>query len=264
MKKIFNSKNLPALLAAIISISGFISLFIDKLLLPFLESVPEVKLIIILISVFLAYHTFLTFTLKSIVNDEIDCINQNLDCIDTKVGILNGCIPFSYLDDIERRHGKDNKNVDCEMWIIANTLQEAKNNDSLLHTIYDNITLNKVHYYYVLPYSEKSKLEIASLQSRIRDMQKKRHRKITGGISYKFDKTIDKLIPSDYFDIVLFIDCDDQGTPDFMGEATAYEGYQCYSEISKDNKYYYQPIDRDRIIKIHTYHKATDFITLEI
>ena len=95
------------------------------------------------------------------------------------------------------------------MWIIANTLQEANNSDTkdntLLDTIYDNITRNKVHYFYVLPYSEKSKLEIASLQSRLKDKQRHLHRKITGGVSYRLDDTIDKLIPSEYFDIVLFI-----------------------------------------------------------
>lgn len=268
MKKLYNSRLISAIIAIVVSISGFASLLVDKLLSPFMESVPELKLIIILISVFLAYHAFLTFTLKDIIKKEVESINGNLVCIDTKVGVLNDCIPFSYLDDIERRHGKGNKNVDCEMWIIANTLQEANNSETkdnaLLNTIYDNITHNKVHYFYVLPYSEKSKLEIASLQSRLKDKQRRCHRKITGGISYKLDDTIDKLIPSEYFDIVLFIDCDEQGTPNIMGDSAAYEGYQCFSSLSRENKYYYQSIDRDTIIKIHTYHKSTDFTVLEI
>ena len=275
MKKQYNSRLLSAIIAIAFSISGFVSLLVDKLLTPFLESVPELKLIIILISVFFAYHAFLTFTLKDltftlkdVIKKEVESINGNLVCIDTKVGVLNDSIPFSYLDDIERRHGEGNKDVNCEMWIIANTLQEAYNSgtkdSSLLNTIYDNITHNKVHYFYVLPHNEKSKLEIASLQSRLKDKQSHLHREITGGVSYKLDNTIDKLIPSEYFDIVLFIDCDEQGTPIIMGDSTSYEGYQCFSSFSKENKYYYQPIDRDTIIKIHTYHKSTDFTVLEI
>jgi uncharacterized membrane protein len=38
-----------------------------------------------------------TFTLKDIIKKEVESINCNLVCIDTKVGVLNDCIPFSCL-----------------------------------------------------------------------------------------------------------------------------------------------------------------------
>ena len=265
MKK-YNSRIISIVLSVFIAASGFISLLINEVFAPFLDSQSEVKLIIILVSVLSAYHVFLTFTLKALIKSELENTNNNIDCIEAKIGILNNAIPFAYLDDIERHHGSENKNINCEMWIIANTIQEAKNDDLILHTIYDNITLNRVHYFYVLPKTQTSEYEIHCLNSRLKEIHKKKksHRTITGGISYKIDDSIANHIASEYFDIVLFIDCDEQGTPYVIGNSPTCEGYQCYSKISQENKYFYQPIDADKIFQIRSFYKSMDFNTLNL
>lgn len=255
---------LISVISVFIAISGLLSLLIDQILKPFLNSQPEVKLIIILVSVISAYHAFLTFTLRTIIKEENENITSRISNVEMNVGLLKDSIPFSYLDDIERHHGSDNKNIKCEIWIIASTLQEAKNDETLLRTIYDNITLNRVHYYYILPQNNISNMEINALKSRLREMHKNYKRKMTGGISYRFDANIANLIPSEYFDIIFFIDCDDQGNPYIIGNTASCEGYQCYSKVSKDNNYFYQPINRERIVGIRDNHKLTNFELLKI
>lgn len=264
MKKKDESRIVSIVISAFIALSGFLSLLIDGIFKPFLDSQPEVKMIIILVSVISAYHAFLMFSLKSIFKVELEKTNKNIKYVDEKIKVLNDSIPFSYLDEIERRHGCDNKSVNCEMWIIANTLQEAKNDDSVLMTIYDNITLNHVQYFYVLPDTQKSHLEINSLKSRLGDIHKKKKRKFTGKIQYRFDKNVENLITAEYFDIVLFIDCDTCGNPHLIGTSTTCEGFQCFSKISNENNYFYQSIDSNKILEIRTFHQSTEFVGLDL
>lgn len=261
------NRTMMMIFSFIISISGIISLIVDEIFVPFLEAKPEVKLIIILISVLTAYHGFSMISMKTIIKEQIEITNNNISDIKTKVQMFDEAIPFSYLDDVERQHGKDNKNIPCEMWVIANTLQEAENSKTkesncIIATIFDNITRNNVHYYYVLPDCEKSKQEIASLQTKMQEMLQKSRRRVTGGISYKLDETLDKIIASDYFDIVLFIDCDSRGNPRLMDGKS--EGYQCYSVLNADDKYYYQPINEEKVRQIRLFYKSKDFIEMNI
>lgn len=248
-----------------ISVSGIISLIVDKVFVPFLESKPEVKLVIILISVLTAYNGFSMISIKTIMKEEIETTNNSIGEIKTKVQMFDESIPFAYLDDVERQHGKNNRNMPCEMWIIANTLQEATHdnlnkNDDISDTIFDNITRNNVHYYYVLPNNEKSKQEVVSLQTKMHEMLQKKHRRLSGGISYVLDDTLDKIIASEYFDIVLFVDCDINGNPRLMDGKS--EGYQCYSTLSNDNRYYYQPVGEEKIRQIRSFYQSKNFIEI--
>lgn len=251
-----------------IAISGILSLFIDGIFKPFLANYPEVKLIIIFISVLSAYHIFLSFVIKNLIKEEQNIINNNILCLNSKIEVFNNLIPFSQLDEIERQHGRDNRNTagKCEIWIIANLLQEARNNDNdLIEAIYDNITKYRVHYYYILPATEKSKREIESLDLRLKEIHKKKKRRcIHGGVSYKFDNRYFDSIISDYFDIVLYIDCYENGKPCLHGQHTTCEGYQCYSNLSNDNKYFYQKIQDDKIFAIRASHDVKDFCDLNI
>lgn len=259
--------------AVLFAISGVISLIVDEVFKPFLEALPEVKLIIILISVLSAYHVFLLFSINNIAREEHTITNNKLICLDEKNSYFRGLVPFSHLDAIERRHGRDNQNRtgNCEIWVITNVLQEssqknkAEAND-LINTIYDNITKYRVHYYYVLPNTEKSKMEIESLSSSLRQLhQKKKRRTVTGGISYKYDNRYADTIISDYFDIVLYIDCDKNGNPCLHGISPRCEGYQCFSNYSKDNTYFYQKIDNDdKIFSIRKKNLAGEFEQLDI
>ena len=131
------------LVSSFIALSGIVLLLIDGVVKPFLDDYSEVKIIIILISVLSAYHTFLTFSIKSIIQEELESTNASIKNVDSKVGLLKESIPYNTLDEIEYRHGHNTKSENCEMWIIANMLQEAKNDDSMLLTIYENISQEK-------------------------------------------------------------------------------------------------------------------------
>lgn len=259
--------------AVIVAVSGIISLIIDEVFKPFLDAMPEVKLVIILISVLSAYHVLVSFTFNNIVKEEHTVTNNMLACLSEKNSYLHGLVPFSHLDEIERRHGRDNQNCTgkCEVWVISNDLQESSSQNKtevcdLINTIYDNITKYRVHYYYILPDTDKSKMEIESLSSILCELHKKKKRRtITGGISYKYDNRYADIITSDYFDIVLYIDCDKKGNPCLHGSSTKCEGYQCFSNYSKENTYYYQKIDNnDKLFSIRKMHLMDAFEHLNI
>lgn len=273
MRKTFSSRIVSVVSAAFIATSGFISLLIDNVFKPFLGNAPEVKLVIILASVFSAYHVFLSFTLTRSIKEEHIITNDKLEQLTEKNNYVKSLVPFSSLDEIERRHGRDNQNIigTCEIWIIANLLQESSPKDKteaddLINTIYDNITKYKVHYYYILPDTDKSKRAIESLTSRLRQIhQRKKRRSITGGISYKFDNQYADAIISDYFDIVLYIDCDSNGKPCLHGEFTQCEGYQCFSNFSKSNEYFYQKIENvDKLFCVRDSHSLDSFSQIDI
>lgn len=254
MKNTNRTNQIIRIVAVIISASGFLSLAVDEIVKPFLDNYPEVKLIIILASVLSAYHTFLTFSLQSMMREVIEKTNTNIRIVDSKIGLLKESIPYSALDEIEFRHGQYNKDTKCEMWIIANMLQEAQNDDAMLLTIYENITRNNISYYYILPATENSKYEIAGLKSRLSDIHRKKNKKISGSIRYRFDDRLPNLITADYFDIVLFVDCDNNGSPIILGNPAHCEGFQCFSQVSPDNEYFYQSIDREKILSIRSFH----------
>lgn len=271
MKRLNNSRLITVVSSVFIAISGFLSLLIDEVFKPFLDSVPEVKLIIILLSVISAYHVFLSFSIRNIIKEEQVITNEKLDVLNGKNDFVQNLIPFSSLDEIEQKHGRDNQNRTgtCEVWIIANVLQESKqkdNNDDLINAIYDNITKYRVHYYYILPKTDKSMREMESLASRLRQLHKKKKRRIiTGGISFKYDSSYADTIISDYFDIILYIDCDQDGKPCLHGKSTVCEGYQCFSNLSKDNMYFYQKIENDdKMFSIRNSHNIEDFEQLII
>lgn len=238
------------IISTLIAASGIVVLIVDSVVKPFLGNNSDVKTIIIFVSVLSAFHSFFSFTVRAIFRRELINTNQNIDCLDKKIGILQSAIPYSRLDDIEDLHGS--RKVNCEIWIIANMLQEAKNDDSLLFTIYRNITKNAVHYYYILPDSDLSRIEINSLQSRLTAIHKQKHANLSGKISFRFDSYLTNLIASSYYDTVLFIDCDDKGNPYVIGDSANCEGYYCFTKKSEKNEYYYEEIETDRVLSIRS------------
>ena len=107
-------------------------------------------------------------------------------------------------------------------------------------------------------------MEIAGLQSRLREIHKRKKYKLTGEIAYRYDDSLSNLITSDYFDIVLFVDCDDKGNPFIIGNSATCEGFQCFSKVSNENNYYYQTIDADKILQIRAFHQSTEFSVLNV
>lgn len=261
-------KKIDTVLSAILAISGFLTLAVDEVFKPFLDGYPEVKLIITLASVLSAYHTLLTFSIHSTINEEIEKTNIRIEELSLKVDFFQKLIPYSKLDEIEFQHGcssRNKKNITCEMWIIANTLQESKNDDSMIRAIYDNITKNGVCYYYVLPDTRASIVELSNLKSRLNEFHKEKRRRITGTIQYRLDDKIANMVAAEYYDIVLYIDCDENGQPSTLGDSQKCEGFQCYSNSSSENDYFYQRIvDTAKIIDIRAFHLAFDFETIEI
>ena len=123
---------------------------------------------------------------------------------------------------------RDNRNTRCEIWIIANMLQEAQNDDVMLQTIYGNITRNNINYYYILPDAEKNKLEIAGLRFKLSDIHRKKKKSISGTICYRFDNRLTSFITAECFDIVFYVDCDNNGSPLFIGNSASCEGFQMF------------------------------------
>lgn len=101
----------------------------------------------------------MTFSLQSMIREEIEKTNNRIRIVDSKIGLLKEAVPYSALDEIEFRHGHANRNTRCEIWIIANMLQEARNDDAMLLTIYENITRNNINYYYILPDTKKPSMK---------------------------------------------------------------------------------------------------------
>lgn len=94
------------------------------------------------------------------------------------------------------------------------------------------------------------------MKSRLNEIhrKKKKNKSISGSICYRFDDKLANFITAEYFDIVLFVDCDDNGSPLFIGNSARCEGFQCFSQVSQDNDYLYQPIDMDKILSIRSFH----------
>ena len=80
--------------AVFISTSGFVSLLVDEVFKPFLDTQPEAKLVIILISVLSAYHVFLTFTFSHIVKEEHIVTNNKLDYLSEKSVYFHDLVPY--------------------------------------------------------------------------------------------------------------------------------------------------------------------------
>lgn len=78
-------KKIDTVLSAILAISGFLTLAVDEVFKPFLDGYPEVKLIITLASVLSAYHTLLTFSIHSTINEEIEKTNIRIEELSLKV-----------------------------------------------------------------------------------------------------------------------------------------------------------------------------------
>jgi len=263
MKKRNEGQLLSLIIAAIVAASGVIFLVLEEVLDSFFSFQPKIKLIIILVSVFCAYHPFLCYALKGLMKSESIKINEtiylNMSCVNSKLRLIGESITFAQLEQIEKQHGSDNRTVKSEMWIIANSLQEAKKDKNVLSTIYDNITLNNVHYYYVLPETDESKEQLSSLIAALKELHNKnrKRRHITGGISCLYDNDLNNVIPSEYFDIVLFIDCDDENNPKLYDDSSECEGYYCFSSQSKDNEYIYQKIKLNKVMQIRRFYSSS-------
>lgn len=258
--------------SCLLAMGSIISLIIDNVVKSFLDNCHEAKLIIILVGVFSAYHVVFSSAMKKIVEEELGNTNAKIDNLGKKTDYFNGLVSFEQLDAIERKHGCDSQNIGgCKIWIIANELQESSTinqteiND-LINTIYDNITKYRVQYYYVLPDTDKSKKEIKNLSSSLGELQKRKKRKVKGGIFYKFSNCYAENITSDYFDIVLYVDCHEDGSEYFINNSTRCEGYQCFSNYSTDNAYFYQKIVGvvDKYTSILSKNPITDFEKIKI
>lgn len=251
--------NLIILFSVLFSLSGWITLGINKVWIPLLDNHPLVKLTVAFISVMTAYNAAIVASIRNCIKEETQ---KDHNIILDELTLLKGAIPFSELDEKEYEHGHKNKNVTCEIWVISNTLQEAESDNDILLTIYENILKNNVIYYYILPDNAKSRMEIKALNANLQKLISGRKSKnFTGTIYYRFDDSLLNLISADYIDMVFFVDCIDKDTPEVLDESI--EGYQCFSSKSNNNRYYYFPVDKDRIISITSSQKEKSFKNLD-
>ena len=251
------------IMAIILALAGFFSLFFD-VTKDYLTDKSELKMIIVFVSVVLAYHPFLLFCIQRLLKEHFLETNSLVKQTSDEIGMLKETVPYDRLDDIERRHGERKTSKMCEMWIISNTLQEANNDENMLYAIYENITAHSVDYYYVLPYGGNSEREIAALTTQLNIIHNRRRKKQTGHIYYRYDKVVANMIASEYFDIVLYVDCDRERNPCVVGRFEACEGFQCFSHIKQNNAYYYDKIEREKVLAMREYHRNCDYDVIKI
>jgi len=247
-----------------LALLSVIALVIDEMVKPFLDNNHEVKLYIILCGVISAFQPFIWYGIQKEIDNAKNEIELKCKTIEGKLNILNSSIPFSALDSIEAKHGRLNPASICEIWIISNMLQEANNDEIFLKTIFDNILHNRVNYYYILPNTEKCNNEILSLQSRLKELKGKRERKFTGAIFFRFDNELNSLISASYFDTVLYVDVDENRNPKTIGNKYSCEGFQCFSNESEDNLYFYQSIEEEKIQNIRRFQLDYKYTKLDI
>lgn len=247
-------KNFSGRIVSIILACSSIGLLIlDSIFKPFLTDYPEVRLIIILLCVISAYHTFLTFIFKDILKSLISKTKQQSDEISLKIDLLKKSTSYSQLKLIEKYHRSIGKNIINEIWVVSNKLQEADSNQSdcqdMLNTIYENITRNHVQYYYTLPDNAYSKAQIKSLEAELKLIHKRRRRKITGCVYFRFDSTFVNMIPTSYYDLILYVNCYPNGDPYILINNNVCEGYHCFAS-DESNDYYYQHINSKKTLEI--------------
>lgn len=241
------------IISIVLACSSIILLVLDNVSKPIFEDYPEVRLIVILLCVISAYHSFLTFVLKDISKSLISKIEQQSNETNSKIDLLKKSISYSELKLIEKYHGSIGRNITNEVWIVANKLQEAdstqKDCQDMLNTIYENITRNHVKYYYTLPDNSYSQAQIKSLEAELKLIQKRKKRKITGCIYFRFDSAFINMIPTSYYDLILYINCYSNGDPYILTRKNVCEGYHCFS--SNENKnYYYQHISSEKTLEM--------------
>jgi len=245
--------------AFLVAIFTIILYVVDEYFLHVFENIPEAKLIIILLGAIMTYNAFLATVLENSflkVQEQVLAISKDLKkSIDIRLKVFQNTIPFSELAEVEKRHGIDNDEVSNEVWVIANKLQEAEQDDPLgnlfLETILLNIKKNNVIYYYMLPNKEEAKLQIRSLKNMLSMYSKDRYHdhSSSGCLKVYFVENLDYYIASEYFDIVLYFDCGPDGLPIYFGNKQG-EGYYCFSDINQDNDYFYTEIKSDKVFQI--------------
>lgn len=272
------------IVSIVIAFSSIILLVIDGILKPFLDKWPEVKLIIILLGVISAYHTLLTYVLKSQFSSIVKTLENELANLGKHINMLSKCtlpndsIPYATLENIEKRHGLQSDAVKNEVWIIANNLQESNNSNgddkTFLDLIYENLKRN-VRYYYVLPDTSESRSQGESLCSQLQSLyfnesslKSKRKEsqmvKFNGGLFIGYEKDLEKRYPAEYFDIVIYIDCDANGRP-IETYSEKKEGYYCFSKMRSDNAYVYSKMSEAKINELrHYYNQRSIFTKIDI
>ena len=110
---------------------------------------------------------------------------------------------------------------------------------------------------------------IVELLARIQTLEEKvdmlMNDKSTGSGSVTHEETVNNVVKVKTKDIRDFIEAQKIEAKNRGEEFIVLRASDLHrTSFSKENKYYYQPIDRDAIIKIYTFHKSTDFTDLEI
>lgn len=179
-------------------------------------------------------------------------------------------VSFSQLTVIEEKHGLSNAEKRNHVVNITNELQEAHGgieNDEILKTIYNNISRNGVEYFYVLPKNSEGKMEIALLVKRLSKLKQEtgESQSFNGGIYYFLDDSVLSHMPSEYYDIIVYVDfASDEKLKNLI--AFDIEGYYCFSREREDNNYFFYPMSGYMAKKFYEtwINKKKDFIKINL
>ncbi|MBR3768688.1 MAG: hypothetical protein IKL10_10700 [Clostridia bacterium] len=236
------------IISVIMSIMGIVSIVIDEFISPYLTNHSWIKLTIILVSVVFSYHSFFSILTKP----KTDVLSQNIQDINNKLGVIKETISYDTLSNIEKMHINNINSKKNEVFIISNSLQESsdsKSGEKILKTIHDNIFKQNTSYYYILPKTSDCESQVNSFVSQLKLLNSKSTKtsKKKGKLYIKYDDTLLNHISAEYFDIVIYVDCDANGEPLYNN---AYVGYFCFSEKLENNQYYYSNFKSEKAARI--------------
>ena len=74
-----------------------------------------VKVVIagLLLTSLCAYHSLLMSSIESFLEKTKEQVSQQMKIIERKTEMMKNSVPYDMLDDIEFRHGHNNKKVNC-------------------------------------------------------------------------------------------------------------------------------------------------------
>ncbi len=206
----------------ILSLLGTVFLIVDEIFVPLFNENPVAKLVVILVSVLSAYHSFLTFTLRATVKGEVEPVEHSLKQMGNKIDFSHELFDYEYVANAEQSFCAKNDGI-IEVWIVSKKMTEMQDKDSakidaIINNVYTGITTHGAKYFYVLPDTENERFKFNMFCAKLKSLHKKQQGTITGGISYCFDNGATKLLDDD-FQERMFLCRDEAGTP------TKCEGY---------------------------------------
>ena len=127
--------------------------------------------------------------------------------------------------------------------------------------------MNGVEYFYVLPQNSEGKMEITLLVERLSKLKEEtgESQSFNGGVYYFLDDSLLSHMPSEYYDIIVYVDFASDEELNYQ-IAFDIEGYYCFSKEREDNNYFFYPMSGYMAKKLYEtwINKKKDFVKISL